>query len=56
MDTEIHVKRVKLEVSDEDALIKSKWTETTIAFEILMCEKNGENLQFIFPNQMLNYS
>lgn len=39
---QILTKRVKLDESDSEAFIKSKWTETTIEFEVLVRNKNGE--------------
>lgn len=45
MSTEIQVKHVKVEDNNLNALIKSKWTESSIDFEILVPEKNRKYLK-----------
>lgn len=40
MDVDIQIKRVKLEDSELEALVKSKWSEGTIDFEIFVRSKN----------------
>lgn len=46
MELQILTKRVKLEGSDVDTFVKSKWTETSIEFEVLVRDRNGEEKFF----------
>lgn len=51
--SEIQVKVVKIAESGDTALVKSKWTDTTINFEILAREKHCE-FNFFVLNFFLN--